>query len=135
MKDTLPEAVARRSVAARKANATRKANKANWQEAALADLRKLLASKPPRKFVEGETVRYIAPDGFLGPFTVGIYTEGGVGLWYRNPNFKYRKNDWGHHVHALVEKAQAFPGTNIVKDHSFFTTMGPDNEINTAYLV
>ena len=135
MKDMSPQAVARRSEAARKANATRKANKANWQEAALAGVRKLLASKPPRKFVEGEKVRYIAPDGFLGPFTVGIYTDGGVGLWYRNPNLKYTNDDWGDHVHALIEKGQTLPGTAIVAEKTFFTTMGPDTEINTTYLV
>jgi hypothetical protein len=38
-------------------------------------------------------------------------------------------------VHAIVEKGETFPGTDIAMERSYFTTMGPNTDVNTNYLV
>lgn len=140
MKNMLPHAVAGRSETARKANATRKRLKGGQStqaetEATCKVIRKLFAGMP-QTFQDGDAVKYVAPDGMLGPFTVGIADDGSVRLWFRQPGRPcYAEGDWGDHVHAIVEKGETFPGTDIVMEGSRFTTMGPDTDINTSCLL
>ena len=139
MKDISPQAVAGRSEAARNALATRKRHK-GWQptqaetEEMLKNLRGLFAGRS-QTFKGSDIVKYIAPDGMLGPFRVGIVDDGSVRLWFRQPGRPYAKGDWGDHVHDIVEKGETFPGTDIAMERSYFTTMGPNTDVNTNYLV
>lgn len=139
MQDISPKAVERCRENGRKTNPAR-GRRNEWQptqaetEAMLKNVRELFAGKP-QTFKDGDIVKYIAPDGMLGPFRVGIAEDGSVRLWYQQPGFRYAKDDWGDHVHAIVEKGETFPGTEIAVERSLFTTMGPDTDVNASYLL
>jgi len=76
-----------RSEAARKANATRKARKAE------AD-----------KVKTGDTVVYVCENGsLLGPFTVSVGEDGSVHLYYKRSEAPKDEGDRGDHVHSITD--------------------------------
>jgi hypothetical protein len=135
MNDTPGEALARLESACRASRVRRRSQLAQAKtEAVCKHLREQFAGKP-QTFKDGEIVKYIAPDGMMGPFRVGILNDGSVGLWFRQPGRKYAKDDWGDRVHGIVEKGETFPGTDIVMVWSVFATTGPDTVVNLSYLL